>query len=152
MQALLAKWLDWPPVWTLGGLLAIWVLSWVPLPFGFGAYGPGLALAALILGLWLMAMAVLRLRAHATTVIPHRVPQALVTDGVYGLSRNPIYLGDALILLAAAFWTNALIGLAVVGGFVWVITDRFILPEEERLAAAFGERAAEWFTRVRRWI
>ncbi|MEY3960748.1 MAG: hypothetical protein RIR14_1402, partial [Pseudomonadota bacterium] len=28
MQALLAKWFDWPPVWTLGGLLAIWVLSW----------------------------------------------------------------------------------------------------------------------------
>jgi len=82
VQALLAKELDWPPVWTLGGLLAIWVLALVPLPVGFGIFGPGLALAALALGLWLMVKAALRLRAHGTTIIPHRVPQALVTDGV----------------------------------------------------------------------
>ena len=61
-------------------------------------------------------------------------------------------LGDALILFSATFWTNSITGLAVLAGFVWVITNRFIKPEEERLAAAFGDRAAEWFTRVRRWI
>lgn len=152
MQALLAKWFDWPPVWTLGGLFAIWVLSWIPLPFDFGGYGPGLALAALVLGLWLMGMAVFRMRAHRTTVIPHRVPQALVSDGVFAISRNPIYLGDAFILLAATFWTNSPAGLVVLAGFVWVITKRFIKSEEDRLLAAFGDRAAEWFTRVRRWI
>lgn len=152
MQALLAKGLDWPPVWTLGGLLAIWVLALVPLPVGFGIFGPGLALAALALGLWLMVKAALRLRAHGTTIIPHRVPQALVTDGVFAISRNPIYLGDVLVLLAAAFWTDSLVGLGVVAGFVWVITDRFILAEEEQLAETFGDQAAEWFTRVRRWI
>lgn len=152
MQALLAKELDWPPVWTLGGLLAIWVLALVPLPVGFGIFGPGLALAALALGLWLMVKAALRLRAHGTTIIPHRVPQALVTDGVFAISRNPIYLGDVLVLLAATFWTDSLVGLGVVAGFVWVITDRFILAEEERLAETFGDQAAEWFTRVRRWI
>lgn len=152
VQALLAKLFDWPPVWTVGGLGLIWVLALVPLPIGFGVYGPGLALACAVLGLWLMAKAALRMRARGTTVIPHRVPQALVTDGVFAISRNPIYLGDAVILLAATFWTNSLIGLAVLGAFVWVITDRFIKPEEERLASAFGDQAAEWFTRVRRWI
>jgi protein-S-isoprenylcysteine O-methyltransferase Ste14 len=152
VQALLAKGLDWPPVWTLGGLVAIWLLALIPMPFGFGTYGPGLALACLIFGLGLMGKAVFRMRAHGTTVIPHRVPQALVTDGVFALSRNPIYLGDALVLFAATFWTNSPTGLVVLAGFVWVITNRFIKPEEERLAAAFGDRAAEWFTRVRRWI
>lgn len=152
VQALLAKWLDWPPIWTGMGLVAIWVLAWIPLPFGFGAFGPGLALACLGLGLWLMLKAFLRMRAWGTTVIPHRVPQALVTDGVFAISRNPIYLGDALVLLAATFWANTLLGLVVLGGFVWVITDRFIIPEEDRLADAFGDQATEWFTRVRRWI
>lgn len=152
MQALLAKIFDWPPVWTVAGLGVIWVLAHIPLPIGFGIYGPGLALACAGVGFWLMAKAALRMRARGTTVIPHRVPQALVTDGVFAISRNPIYLGDALILLAATFWTNSLIGLAVLGGFVWVITDRFIKPEEERLADAFGDQAAGWFTRVRRWI
>lgn len=152
MQALLAKLLDWPPVWTAAGLGLIWVLAFVPLPFGFGVYGPGLTLACAVLGIWLMGKAALRMRARGTTVIPHRVPQALVTDGVFAISRNPIYLGDAFLLLAATFWTNAPIGLVVLGGFVWVITDRFIKPEEERLMAAFGDLASEWFTRVRRWI
>lgn len=152
MQALLVKILDWPPVWTVAGLVVIWVLAQVPFMPGFGSFGPGLALATLALGLWLMAMAVLRMRAEGTTVIPHRVPTALVTDGVFGISRNPIYLGDALVLLAATFWADSVLGLLVLGGFVWVITDRFIRAEEERLAEAFGDAAAEWFNRVRRWI
>ena len=152
MQDLTAKWLDWPPVWTALGLLAIWVLSFVPFVPGFGAFAPGLALASLVVGLWLMVMAVLRMRAHGTTIIPHRMPQALVTDSVFAISRNPIYLGDALILLGATFWANTILGLCVIAGFIWVINDRFILAEEDRLADAFGDQAAEWFNRVRRWI
>ena len=152
MQELLTKWLDWPPVWTLGAVVVIWGLSFVPLVPGFGAVGPGLALACLALGLWLMAKAFLRMRSLQTTVNPRGQPAALVTDSVFAISRNPIYLGDVLVLLAAVFWANAGLGLIVVGGFVWVVSDRFIVPEEERLAEAFGDTAAEWFARVRRWI
>lgn len=152
VQALAAKWLDWPPVWTLGGLVLIWALSWIPLPFGFGLLGPGLALACLVIGLWLMVKAVLRMRALATTVNPRGTPAALVTDGVFAISRNPIYLGDALVLLAAVFWGDAVLGLVVVGAFIWVVNDRFIAVEEDRLAEIVGDEAAEWFLRVRRWI
>lgn len=152
MQALLTRWLDWPPVWTLAGLALIWLLSLIPLPLGFGAFGPGLALACLALGLWLMVKAVLRMRALSTTINPRGAPVSLVTDSVFALSRNPIYLGDALVLLAASFWADTVLGLIVVGGFVWVVTERFITVEEGRLADAFGDQAAEWFTRVRRWL
>jgi len=152
VQALAAKWLDWPPVWTLGGLGLIWALSWLALPFGFGALGPGLALACLVLGLWLMAKAVLRMRAQSTTINPRGQPSALVTDSVFAISRNPIYLGDVLVLLAAVFWTDTLLGLIVVGGFVRVVSVRFIAREEDRLAEIFGEQTAEWFVRVRRWV
>lgn len=152
VQALAAKWLDWPPVWTLGGLALIWALSWLPLPVGFGVLGPGLALACVVLGGWLMVKAALRMRALATTVNPRGRPAALVTDSVFAISRNPIYLGDALVLLAAAFWSDSLLGLLVVGAFIWVVSDRFIAVEEDRLADIFGDQAAEWFARVRRWI
>lgn len=152
VQAVLTKWLDWPPVWTLGGLVLIWVLSFVPLMPGFGAAAPGLALACLLLGIWLMAKAFLRMRSLSTTVSPRGEPAALVTDSVFAISRNPIYLGDVLVLLAATFWWGTVLGLIVVGGFVWVVTDRFITAEEDRLADAFGDQAAEWFARVRRWI
>lgn len=152
MQALLTRWLDWPPVWTLAGLALIWLLSLIPLPLGFGEFGPGLALACLALGLWLMVKAALRMRALSTTINPRGAPTSLVTDSVFALSRNPIYLGDALVLLAASFWGNTVIGLLVVAGFVRVVNARFITVEEGRLADAFGDQAAEWFTRVRRWL
>ena len=112
----------------------------------------GLAMACLVLGVWLMVKAFLRMRALATTVNPRGTPAVLVTDGVFAISRNPIYLGDSLVLLAAAFWADTVLGLLVVAGFVWVVTDRFIAVEEDRLADIFGEQAAEWFVRVRRWV
>ena len=152
MQTLLAKWLDWPPLWMLGGVAVIWIIGLLPLGLGFGAFGPGLALACLVLGLWLMLKALLAMHAQGTTINPRGQPQALVTTGVFALSRNPIYLGDVLVLLAATFWVNSLLGLFVVGAFVWVVNQRFIAVEEDRLADAFGDQAAEWFARVRRWI
>ncbi len=152
LQAILAKWLDWPPVWTLSGLALIWVLALIPLPGGFGVFGPGLALACLVLALWLMGRAALRMARLRTTLNPRGQPRVLVTDGVFGLSRNPIYLGDALLLLAAAFWTDSLAGLVVVAGFLWIVTARFIRVEEGRLVETFGVTAEEWFSRVRRWI
>ena len=75
-----------------------------------------------------------------------------MTEGVFAISRNPIYLGDVFVVLAAAFWWEAPLGLAVAAGLVWVVQDRFIAPEEERLAEKFGDEAAVWFGRVRRWI
>lgn len=137
MQALLAKVFDWPPVWTALSLATIWALSYLNLGFGAVSFGPGTGAACLVLGLWLMGKAFLRMQARGTTVIPHRVPQALVTDSVFAISRNPIYLGDALVLLAATFWTNTLLGFVVLGGFVWVINHRFIIPQRGPLERRF---------------
>lgn len=152
MQAAAAKWLDWPPLWTVAGVLAIWAQAAVlPWPV-FGIYGPGLALGAGLLGLALMLRAVLQLWGQQTTVNPRGQPTALVTEGLFAISRNPIYLGDALVLLAACFWWDTAIGFVVVAGFIWLVTGRFIKVEEARLQAAFGDQATEWFARVRRWI
>lgn len=152
MRARVEEWLDWPQAWAAAALVAVLVLALIPLPFGFGTFGPGLALGCLVVGGWLMGKALLRMRALRTTVNPRGAPSALVTDSVFAISRNPIYLGDAFLLLAATFWGNTILGLLVVAGFVWVVTQRFITVEEERLADAFGDTAAEWFLRVRRWI
>jgi protein-S-isoprenylcysteine O-methyltransferase Ste14 len=76
----------------------------------------------------------------------------LVTRGLFGLTRNPIYLGDAFVLCAAAVWWDNALGFLVVAGFVWIITQRFIKVEESRLIAAFGDQAQEWFRQVRRWV
>lgn len=152
MPTRLLNWLDWPPLWTLGGVLVIWLTAQLWAVPVFGRFAPGLALALAVHGVWLMGHAALTMWRARTTVNPRGTPTALVTGGLFGLSRNPIYLGDAFVLCAAAVWWDTALGFLVVAGFVWIVTERFIKVEERRLLAAFGEPAAEWFTRVRRWV
>lgn len=152
MEQTLIRWLDWPQAWALGAGLVIAILGWVGFPVGFGIYGPGLALSCLGIAVWLMGSAVLAMRRAKTTVNPRGTPAALVTGGVFAISRNPIYLGDLFLLLAASFWWDTPLGLLVAAGFVWVANDRFITGEEERLGEIFGDEAAHWFNRTRRWL
>jgi protein-S-isoprenylcysteine O-methyltransferase Ste14 len=149
---LLAKWLDWPPVWTLACLALVWLVSRISGPFGMGEFGRGLAVACLLAGLGLMAAAVWQMAKARTTVNPRGEPSALVTTGVFALSRNPIYLGDALVVLAGVFWWDAPLALLVVALFVSVTRRRFIAREETRLIQRFGAEAEAWFARVRRWL
>ena len=150
------KWIDMPPVWLAGFAALAWI--------GADAvrhYLPGLPLAHPLLGLsggllvggglLLMGLAVLEMRRAQTTVIPHNTPAALVTSGIFSRSRNPIYLGDALLLAGLCLrwgWPTLLL----VPLFMAVIQDRFIRPEEARIAEKFGPSFTEWSARTRRWL
>ncbi len=145
------KWIDLPPVWLALFLALVWAVDrLIPLPVLGAArvLGAGVALAGAVL----MMVAILTMSRARTTVIPHRQPQALVTGGVFGVSRNPIYLADVLILTGAVLWWDALHALPLVALFSWIITRRFILPEEARLRAGFGDAFVDWSARVRRWM
>jgi protein-S-isoprenylcysteine O-methyltransferase Ste14 len=89
-----------------------------------------------------------------TTINPLKPDTAstLVISGIYRVTRNPMYLGLALVLLA---WTILLASpwaLVAVAGFVFYI-DRFqIAPEERALASLFGADYAQYKARVRRWL
>ena len=145
--------IDLPPLWlALFAALALVQARALPIG-GFGAWGDPLGAVLIGAGLLLMAAALAEFRRHRTTVIPHRSPGALITTGVYRLSRNPIYLADALILAGLCLRWDALPALLLgVPAFVAVITARFIRPEEARLAAAFGPAYAAWAARTRRWL
>ncbi|MCX8507961.1 MAG: isoprenylcysteine carboxylmethyltransferase family protein, partial [Rhodobacteraceae bacterium] len=87
-----------------------------------------------------------------TSVIPGRDPTQLLTGGLFGLSRNPIYLGDALLLAGLSLGWGALLALPLVPLFMALISKRFILPEEARLAALFGQDYEDYKNHTRRWI
>ena len=147
------KVLDMPPFWLLlfVVLARIQAVRWPVGPMQL----PVVDLLAGVLvgaGFLLMVLAVVEMRRARTTVIPHLDPEALVTTGVFGRSRNPIYLGDVCILLGLILFWKAWPSLLLVPLFIWVLTDRFIRPEEERLRAAFDGRFDSWARRVRRWI
>ena len=123
----------------------------VRLPFPGQKY----ASAALVLiGFLLAAVGVAQFRRSRTTVNPLSPNQAstVVTTGLYRVSRNPMYLGMALVLLGVAAWGSALAGYLLVVGFCWYLTRFQIIPEERALLAAFGEEFAQYMGRVRRWI
>lgn len=147
------KWIDLPPLWLALTLLIAWGISLVVPGLGFGGAWAGWAGVALVgAGLLLMGLAAATMMAARTTVIPHRDPLALVTGGVFRLSRNPIYLGDALVLAGFILRWDAVPALVLVPVFVWLIDRRFIRAEEARLRAAFGAEFETWAARTRRWI
>ncbi len=144
------KWIDLPPMWLGLHLVLVWQLAqfW-QMP---GVWVAWLGWAFVAVGLSLMLAAVVQMRRHKTTVIPHLKPQALVMTGVFRFSRNPIYLGDALVLAGAALIFRAPQALILVPLFMGIITKRFIEDEEERLRVAFGDPFLDWAARTGRWV
>jgi len=83
---------------------------------------------------------------------PDARPAALVTTGVFRISRNPMYLGLVLLVLGVAIMMNRAIPLLVAPALGALLHARFIRPEERRMADVFGTEYARYASRVRRWI
>ncbi len=148
------KWIDIPPMWLLGFAVLAWlqaVHASVGLSFGGGwaDFAGGLLVGG---GLVLMLLAFAEFRRHRTTVIPHMEAERLITSGIFKRSRNPIYLGDALILLGLILRWDAVLALPLVPVFVWVIEKRFIVAEEDRLRRKFRAEFARYCQKTRRWL
>ncbi len=89
-----------------------------------------------------------------TTINPLRPERtsALVTGGIYRITRNPMYVGMALLLLAWAVYLSALLPLIGVPVFMLYITCFQIRPEERVLRGIFGEEFLRYEARARRWL
>jgi protein-S-isoprenylcysteine O-methyltransferase Ste14 len=89
-----------------------------------------------------------------TTIIPWRpaASSALVTSGVYRLTRNPMYVGLALQLIAWAFYLANPLAVLGIPALVLYLTRFQIMPEERVLARLFGAEYAAYRARVRRWL
>ncbi len=146
----MSKEIDFPPVWlagfaVVGGVIGRIVPLSTPVNDTLGAVLVGL-------GLILMVVAAAQMVFARTSFIPRRDPVAFVHGGVFRLSRNPIYLADAILLAGLYIAWDALIALSLVFVFMELIKRRFILDEEARLSERFGEEYAEYSARTRRWL
>ncbi len=146
------KWLDLPPIWLALFLALGWAQARAVPLVSFGAAGDWIGGILVLAGLGLMGAAAFGMWRARTTIIPHQMPDAMVSRGVFGLSRNPIYLGDALVLAGLGLRWDSVLALLLLPLFVVVITRRFILGEEARLREKFGPAFDEYAARVRRWI
>jgi protein-S-isoprenylcysteine O-methyltransferase Ste14 len=148
------KWIDLPPVWLALFIALAWAQSRyfdAGLHFGgpWADFVGGLMVGG---GIVLAVLAVMEFRKHRTTVIPHNTPARLITTGIFARSRNPIYLGDVLILAGLILRWDAVLSLPMIPVFLWILEKRFIVPEETRMRTAFKMEFAKYERKVRRWI
>lgn len=144
-----------PPVVLVLIAIAMWLTGLNP-AWTLPAMPGQMPVAALIAvaGLLLVVWAALCFHRASTTINPTRPTQAseLVETGPYRFSRNPMYLGDALLLLAWAVYLGTPVDVVWVALLAWWL-DRLQIPHEERaLADAFGEAWYGYRARVRRWL
>lgn len=146
-----------PPVVTLAVGVLMWALARVLPVLDFAlpwSLRRALAVAFAVAGVALVVACALQFRRAGTTVNPMRPAgaTALVDTGFYRFSRNPIYLGDALILVGWGLWLANLASLASIVLFVAYLNRFQIEPEERALRAAFGPAFDAYRARVRRWV
>lgn len=146
----------WPPAIYVACvaaaiLLGIYVpLPWIPKPLSDFAFAAGLVVIAG--AIWIEIAAVLTLSRAGTPVLPTRRAEHLVTTGPYGFTRNPIYLGNTLLVIGAGlvFGLLWLFPAAIVAAF---LTQKVaIAAEEKHLDARFGRTYREYRRKIRRWI
>ena len=142
-----------PPVVTLIFGFAIY-LSRKIFPEIEIQYSSFFGMVLLLLGFLILISAVKLFRNDKTTVNPLSPEQAtkLVTNGIFKLSRNPMYLGMAVILASVAVFFNIIGGIIFMALFCLYITKFQVIPEEKVMKELFAQDFEQYMQATRRWI
>ena len=144
-----------PPVVALLCAAGMWFIAHYTFPYFLSpAMRWSLVAIYALLGVAFSLGGVLAFRRSKTTIHPMHPENAsaLVTYGIYRLTRNPMYCGMASLLLSWAAFLESPLSLLGVVVFVLYITRFQIKPEERALEKRFGEDFKRYRTQVRRWL
>ena len=140
-----------PVVIFVGGLLNWFATRWTDSLFS----PPWLVIGALIVVAGVVGVAgVLACLRFKTTVHPWSPDETsvLVTDGIFQLSRNPMYLALLVFLVACCLYQPTWLSPLIFVGVTRYLTRFQILPEERILSDKFGDQYAQYASSVRRWL
>ena len=113
------------------------------------------SLCTAIVGFCIIALGMLEFKKAQTTVNPLNLNQStsIVSSGIFKYTRNPMYLGMVVLLIAWCIKLGDILGLVlIVPLFMWYITKFQIKPEETAMTKLFGAEFEVYKTKVRRWI
>lgn len=142
-----------PPLVFLGAMFIglilqfIWSVSFLPWQLGMICGGIFLVAGLLFIG----SAALLFMRA-GTAMPPWQTATTVVTAGPYRFTRNPMYLGMALVHAGIGLWFASLWILLMLAPALWWIQTRVIAREEAYMAEKFGKPFRDYCSQVRRWL
>lgn len=124
-----------------------------PIEVAFGTLADSLYEGACIL----LAFVGLAVRAATVGFVPagtsgrnthYQIARTLNTTGMYSVTRNPIYLGNAITTMAVTLFTQDLALVLLMLMFQIIYLERIIATEEKFLTESFGAQYREWAERV----
>ncbi|WP_424961541.1 methyltransferase family protein [Ekhidna sp.] len=118
------------------------------------SYQTLLSRICLALGVLVAFSGIIAFRMKRTTVDPLHPEKAssLVTSGIYQYTRNPMYLGMALVLIGGLIRIGNPLSMSGVIFFIWYLDRYQIRPEEESLIKVFGKEYVSYCEKVGRWL
>ncbi len=144
-----------PPIILLLVAIAMWFVahSQYALPIAIPFALP-MAIVLAAIGIFVSASAIRQFKTAETTINPLQpdAATALVQTGIFGKTRNPMYVGLFLVLLGWTVWLQSMSNAVVLLAFVLWLTLLQIRPEEAALRKVFGQDYVVYCKRVRRWI
>lgn len=141
-----------PPHVALGSLIAVVILHYlfptpvIPKPlnyFGILFFAAGISILFWSFGLF---------KKKGTPILPGQKPSALVIEGPYKFTRNPMYLGVTTVLLGTAVYLGDVLAFLAPAVFFIFVSIRFIPREEKLMEKLFGKKYLGYKKSVRRWI
>lgn len=106
----------------------------------------------IVLALIIFVKASRAIKKHKTTIFPDGIPSFLVEEGIFQLSRNPIYLAMIIVMIGISIVCQNIAGFVFPIIFYSWINKRWIFEEERNLKKAFGKKYLDYCTKVPRWF
>jgi protein-S-isoprenylcysteine O-methyltransferase Ste14 len=143
-----------PPPLIYAGALAAGLLLHAAFPVKFLPRGVARVLGAILIGISgvVVTFAIREMRRADTPVNPTEPTKALVVEGPFRFTRNPLYLSLTLLYAGIASFVNALWAMLLLP-VALIVMNRGVIDREERyLERKFGEEYISYKKRVRRWL
>jgi protein-S-isoprenylcysteine O-methyltransferase Ste14 len=142
-----------PPTWLLIAIVTMLALHFLfPVVWIIPPLWNLLGLFFIASGMIMNLIADKAFHQAGTTVKPFKESSSLVTNGVFQISRNPMYLGFVLILTGIAVLLRSLSPYLVVFAFAIFIDRIYVKTEELMLAEKFGISWEQYKSKIRRWL
>jgi len=142
-----------PPTCLFAGIVVMAVLHFIlPVRRIITPFLNLFGIIPLIAGIAINLVADRAFHSAGTTVRPFEESSALITSGVFRISRNPMYLGFVLIFSSIAVLMGSLTVFAVIPVFAVLLDRCYIKAEERMLSEKFGSAFEEYRKTTRRWL